>query len=98
MNSYVLTNKAVEDFSSIWNYTAEEWSEAQADKYYFKLLSICQKLADQKLNGKLYSDLGLEVMGFRADNHILFYRKISASKIEIIRILHQKMDYNKFLG
>lgn len=35
MNSYVLTNKAVEDLSSIWNYTAEEWSEVQADRYYF---------------------------------------------------------------
>lgn len=98
MNSYVLTNKAVEDLSSIWNYTAEEWSEVQADKYYFNLLGICQELADLKLFGKLYSELGLEVLGYRADNHLLFYRKISASKIEIIRILHQKMDYNKFLG
>lgn len=97
MNSYVFTNKAVEDLSSIWDYTAEEWSEVQADKYYFKLLDICQGIADQKLIGKSYYDLGLEVLGFRADNHILFYRKVSSSKIEIIRILHQKMDYTKLL-
>ena len=97
MNSYVLTNKAVEDLSSIWNYTAEEWSEVQADRYYFNLLDICQELANQKLIGKLYSDLGLGVLGFRADHHLLFYRKISPHKIEIIRILHQRMDYKKLL-
>lgn len=33
MASYVLTNKAVEDLSSIWEYTFDTWSERQADKY-----------------------------------------------------------------
>ena len=27
------TNKAVEDLSSIWRYTFQEWSEKQADEY-----------------------------------------------------------------
>lgn len=33
MPKYILTNKAVEDLSTIWNYTFEVWSETQADKY-----------------------------------------------------------------
>ena len=28
------SNKAVEDLSSIWEYTFTEWSESQADEYY----------------------------------------------------------------
>jgi toxin ParE1/3/4 len=34
MANYKLTNKAVEDLTSIWEYTVKEWSEKQADKYY----------------------------------------------------------------
>ena len=30
------SNKAVEDLSSIWEYTLSEWSETQADEYYDK--------------------------------------------------------------
>lgn len=45
MAEYRLTNKAVEDLNGIWNYTAEEWSEEQADSYYEMLLNSCQALA-----------------------------------------------------
>ncbi len=34
MANYILTNKAVDDLSSIWNYTFDFWSEQQADIYY----------------------------------------------------------------
>ena len=47
MANYVLTNKAVDDLSGIWNYTYDVWSEKQADKYYKMLLEYCQELADQ---------------------------------------------------
>jgi toxin ParE1/3/4 len=48
MGKYILSNKAVEDLSTIWDYTFEEWSETQADKYYCMLLDYCQDLADKK--------------------------------------------------
>lgn len=32
MAKYLLTNKAAEDLSGIWNYTFEAWSEKQADE------------------------------------------------------------------
>ena len=34
MAKFHLTNKAVEDLAQIWNYTYDEWSENQADRYY----------------------------------------------------------------
>ena len=57
MPKYILTNKAVEDLSTIWNYTFEVWSETQADKYYFMLLDFCQETADEKIYGKNYPDV-----------------------------------------
>ena len=38
------SNKAVEDLSSIWEYTFSEWSESQADEYYEMLISACNRL------------------------------------------------------
>ena len=33
MKKYILTRKAEEDIREIWNYTAEEWDEEQAENY-----------------------------------------------------------------
>lgn len=92
MASYTLTNKAVSDISAIWEYTIETRSERQADKYYFMLLDTCQDLADGKVSGKNYPEINTEILGFRAGQHILFYRKLNHDKIEIARILHAQMD------
>ena len=92
MASYILTNKAVEDLSMIWNYTFEIWSESQADKYYSMLLGSCQELADNKVSGKHYPEINKEIFGFRVGQHIIFYRLVRNNKTEVIRILHNRMD------
>ncbi|MCY7420464.1 MAG: type II toxin-antitoxin system RelE/ParE family toxin [Chitinophagaceae bacterium] len=73
MVSYILTNKAVEDLSKIWDYTFEAWSEAQADKYYYILLHLFQELADGKVAGKNYAELKKDIFGFKSGQHIIFY-------------------------
>ena len=92
MAKYILTNKAVEDLSKIWDYTFEVWSESQADKYYYMLLYCCQDLADNKTSGKHYSEIAEDIFGFRISHHIIFYRKLTTKQIEIVRILHSRMD------
>lgn len=52
MAKYYLTNKAVEDLTDIWNYTFDEWSEKQADKYYLLLLDSCQEIAENPSLGR----------------------------------------------
>lgn len=92
MADYVLTNKAVHDLSSIWNYTVDTWSERQADKYYFMLLDSCQEIADGKVSGKNYPEIDSQVLGLKVGMHILFYRLTLKGKVEILRILHVTMD------
>lgn len=92
MANFLLTNKAVDDLSEIWNYTFEEWSESQADKYYFQLLSDCKELAKNQNLGKNYSEISKEIFGYKSGRHIIFYRKIDKETIEITRFLHSQMD------
>jgi toxin ParE1/3/4 len=97
MASYQLTKKAVLDLSAIWEFTVDKWSERQADNYYFMLLKTCQDLADGKVSGKKYPEINNEILGFRAGQHILFYRELNNCVVEIARILHAQMDLkNRF--
>jgi toxin ParE1/3/4 len=95
MAEYKLTNKAVEDLSRIWDYTFEVWSEPQADKYYDGLISSCQEIAENPSLGKNYEGISKQLLGMNANRHVIFYRTLSESYVEITRILHQRMDLKK---
>ncbi len=92
MSKYHLTNKAVDDLSKIWNYTYEVWSENQADKYYYELLSDCQEISENQNLGRNYAEIQKNLFGFKSGQHILFYRILNVNEIEITRILHSRMD------
>lgn len=95
MAEYKLTNKAVEDLSNIWDYTFEVWSEKQADKYYDGLISNCQEIAESPDLGKNYKGISKQLLGIKANRHIIFYRTLNENYVEITRILHERMDLKK---
>lgn len=92
MAVYKLTNEAVNDLNQIWEYTTQKWSERQADNYYNLLIESCQNIADNPNLGKNYDGIKPELLGFKTNLHIIFYRKSSSEYIEITRILHERMD------
>lgn len=95
MAKYILTNKAVDDLSKIWNYTIDKWSESQADKYFRMLLENINDISINPDFGKNYSGVIEDLLGFRAGRHIIFYRKIDFDRVLIIRILHERMDLKR---
>ena len=94
MSKYILTNKALEDLSNIWNYTYDEWSEHQADKYYEILINSCLEIAKNPKTCKNYKGIIKNLFGFKTGRHIIFYREVD-NKVEILRILHEQMDLKK---
>ena len=92
MAKFNLTKKAVEDLSDIWNYTVNKWSEQEADKYYAQLKEFCNEIAENPTVGKQYDGITSDLFGFKANQHIIFYRVMENQPIEITRILHGRMD------
>ena len=92
MAKYELTKKAVEDLADIWNYTYENWSEHQADKYYRLLIESFKEIAATPSIGKNYSGIVESLRGFKVGRHIVFFRELEDRTVEIIRILHEQMD------
>lgn len=98
MAKYRFTNKAVEDLSGIWEYTANTWSERQADVYYEMLIDCCQKITtNPRIYSTKYEEVSEGLYGYRANRHIIFYRILPDEDILVIRILHQKMDLKSHL-
>lgn len=95
MAEYTLSQKAIEDLGFIWNYTYDVWSEKQADIYYEMLVKTFHKLAQSNLSGKSYAEIEPDLFGYRVSQHIIFYRKHKTAGIEVIRILHCRMDLKK---
>jgi toxin ParE1/3/4 len=95
MAKFKLTNQAVEDLSKIWDYTFEAWSEKQADKYYESIIANCQEIADNPDLGKNYDGITKQLLGKKANRHIIFYRNVNENYVEITRILHERMDLKK---
>jgi toxin ParE1/3/4 len=92
MAKYQLTNKAVDDLAGIWEYTFDNWSENQADKYYLMLVDSFNEIANKPQIGRLYMEVVDNLKGYQVGKHIVFYRLIENNKVEIIRILHERMD------
>ena len=96
MADLLFSNKAVEDLTDIWNYTLETWSEAQADKYYASLVDSCRQISESpRPLGREYAEIMPGLFGCRTGKHIVFYRRVSAHAVEIVRILHERMDLER---
>ena len=57
MAKFLLSNKAVEDLSKIWDYTYGVWSENQADEYFELLIKNCQEISKSPNIGKTMATL-----------------------------------------
>ena len=92
------SNKAVEDLSSIWEYTFTQWSENQADEYYAMLISACNCLLyPSVISNRSYEEISEGLLGVKAGHHLIFYNILENDDVMIIRILHDKMDIKQHL-
>ena len=92
MARIIWRQRAIEDLNAIWEYTLTTWSENQADTYYGAIKFACAEIAANPLLGKVYAGISKDLLGLKSGKHIIFYHVVSENEIEIIRILHERMD------
>lgn len=98
MANVILRQEAINDLNDIWFYTFDEWSEKQADKYYAALEFAFKQIGKNPILGKEYEGISNNLLGLRTGMHIIFYQVISKDRIEIVRILHERMDLKNRLN
>lgn len=88
---YVITKKAVTDLEEIWLYTVGKWSEHQADRYYNLIFDEIEYVCKNPNSGRSMEHIRKGYRASKVKSHLIFYR-INDNKVEIIRILHERMD------
>ena len=88
-----VSQAAAIDLEGIWSYTVEHWSVEQADTYLNGILDAFDAILRDPLIGKDFGHVREGYLGLKVASHIVFYRLDHAAKaIEIIRVLHGRMD------
>ena len=96
MSKSILSPKASQDLSAIWDYTFSQWGIEQAEKYVRELWEMMEYAAN---NPTKCIDIGDVRRGYRkskSGSHVIFF-KVTGNGIDIMRILHQKMDFERHL-
>lgn len=96
-NKYRISQQAIEDLDKIWTYTLNKWSKEQADRYYDLIMAEIDFIADNYLIGKSAEQTRNNYRVTKVKWHLIFYRKAENEIVEIVRILHQRMDIKKRL-
>ena len=96
MHKYRLTPSAKSDLIEIWNYTVETWGEKQAEKYLQEIEDKLGQLSANPELGRQRPEIHPGYYSFPVRKHSIFYLQ-SNNYIDIIGILHGRMDINKNL-
>ncbi len=80
----------------LWLYTFENWSQEQADRYYKLIFDEIEYIAENPNVGTDFSTIRAGYRRSKVKSYYIFYRQ-GANEIEIIRILHQRMDVEAHL-
>ncbi len=90
---YKISQEANRDIENIWLYTYENWSLEQADRYFNLIMDEIEYLVENPESGKNYNQVRNGYYRSRIKSHFIFYKiNLKKDEIEIIRILHQRMD------
>jgi toxin ParE1/3/4 len=87
----ILSKDAGRDLADIWDYTAREHGPTQADNYIGDIDRILALALDYPNMGMDYSDIRQGYRKLGSGHHLIFYIPRDAG-IEVIRVLHERMD------
>lgn len=96
MAEYRLTPAAVRDLEGIWVYSRAQWGTAQADRYIDLVTDNFKTLATSASPGRQCEDIR---PGYRRQNvaqHVIYLRCTDYG-VEVIRVLHGRMDMMRHL-
>jgi len=95
--AFRISRRAAADIDAIWDYTASRWSVEQAEAYVRAIQAAIYDLASGKAAGAAFPMLKRDYARYLIGSHVIFYRRGPAARLEIVRILHQSMDFGRHL-
>lgn len=90
---FKLSRKAEEDLEGIWLYTLEKWSKEQADRYLSLIFDEIEFITANPKTGLDFDYIRKNYRYSKVKSHLIFHKhKKNEDLVEVIRILHERMD------
>jgi toxin ParE1/3/4 len=96
MSRAIFTPRARADLDNIWEYTAKRWGIDQAEQYLRRIAEAAELIAETPGRGRSCDHVREGYRKYPVASHVLFDREISGG-VDVIRILHQQMDFDRHL-
>ena len=97
MRRVILSPKAKVDLSQVWDYTYAEWGAEQAEKYIRELWAAIEEQSNDLTKSVDISDVRKGYRKVRSGSHVIFFKVTQGGILDVVRILHQKMDFDRHL-
>ncbi|WP_006243695.1 type II toxin-antitoxin system RelE/ParE family toxin [Mycolicibacterium tusciae] len=97
MSRYVLSPAAQLDLEQIWDYTCDRWGDDQAEKYVREIERAIQRVVQNPMIGRACDEVRVGYRRHAVGSHTLYYRLAGADVIDVVRILHQRMDVDRHI-
>ena len=94
---FQLTNRAKADLLEIAQYTEEKWGLNQRNAYISQIDEAFVSLARNYRLGVACDYIRKGYFKFFVGKHVLYYRIVDTSIVQIVRILHGSMDVERNL-
>ena len=92
MKAFVLTHNAKTDLRAIALFTQDRWGVEQRNLYIKQLDETFHSLGNLPALGNCCDEIMPGYRKFPLGSHVIYYKSGVSSVIEIIRILHKRMD------
>ena len=96
MAEYRLSPAAESDLENIWRYTQLQWGSDRADHYLDVLVTAFVALAEAPKQFPACDYIRTGYRRSRVERHMIYFR-ITPYGINIVRVLHDRMDASKHL-
>jgi toxin ParE1/3/4 len=92
MNTFILTNAAIRDLKDIASFTEKRWGKSKRNSYLRQLNDSFHLISESPEIGKSCDYIKYGYRKIQSNSHIIFYKIKLDKSVEIIRILHERMN------
>jgi toxin ParE1/3/4 len=97
VSRYLLSPAARADLEEIWEYTRQHWGVDQAEDYIRELQHAMARAAANPRIGRACDEIRIGYRKLAGGSHVFFYRVTDNGVIDVVRVLHQRMDVDRHL-
>lgn len=93
MTRYRVSRRAAADLRDIGRFTQERWGRSARIEYLRRIAKTFGQLAANPTMGRLRPEISKAIRTFPVGMYLVIYRVEPGQLVEVIRVVHQAMDY-----